>query len=397
MTQTDLVVIGAGVTGSAIARDAAMRGIRTTVIESGQVGAGTSGRFHSMLQSGSRYVVTDTVYAAECMRERLVMERIAPFARTATEGLFVAFDEEDLAFAERFAAAGEEAEIPVNWLDPAQIAAREPALSATKGGFVVPDAVFRPWELVPAIAASAMAHGAEFLTGTTVTEIVTGPDGLTGVRVRTEEGQERLIESAALVIAAGAWAADLGAQAGLKIEVETAKGAMLVVPGERVNSVVNRLRPPQSFDIAVPLNGSTVFGTTSSIVDSAADVAVTPEEFTELSEEFLAFLPGAVDEDRSKWTAYAGVRPLVSAAPGEGGAVSRKHAVFSGSVANVFGVVGGSFTTHRAMAEDVVDRVARNLDVGAESRTAYEQLAPAPDVAWSAASPMQSNGIGLST
>lgn len=397
MSKERLVVIGAGVTGSAIARDAAQRGIATTVIETGEIGGGTSGRFHSMLQSGARYVVTDTEYAAECMRERRISEKIAPFARVDTEGLFVLFEDDDPAFADEFRASAERAEIPVRWLNSAEVAQREPLIARTQGGFVVPDAVFHPWEMVPAIAASAIAHGAEFLTHTCAVDIESDGNNVTGVVVEDEMGVRWTIAADSVVISAGTWSPQLGARVGLNIDVETAKGSMLVVHDQLVSSVINRCRPPQSFDIAVPLNGSTVFGTTSLIVDDPDDTSVSAAELEELRAELRAFIPSTADMDEAQWSSYAGVRPLVSASPGDGGAVSRKHAVFSGDIAGVFGIVGGSFTTHRAMAEDVVNQVAQRIGVDRPSQTAREVLTRATNITWSTKAPMQRRGIALAS
>jgi glycerol-3-phosphate dehydrogenase len=393
MREFDLIVIGGGVTGVAIARDASMRGIKTALVEKGDIGSGTSGRWHSMLQSGSRYVVTDTSYAAQCMQERLIMENIAPFARKATGGLFVSLEEDDPAFIEKFESSAAEAGIPVKWRTAAEIAELEPNVAPTRGGFTVPDAVFHAWKMVPAIAYSAVSHGAKLFTNSEVVafEIQTGE--LAGVTIRSASGSLETLHAPTTVVAAGAWASDLGRELGLNIEVETAKGAMLVLPGEIVNSVVNRLRVPSSFDISVPLNGSTVFGTTSSIVESPEDVAVSPAELEELAIEALKFHPKLVGADRGEWRSYAGVRPLVSSSPGIGGVVSRKHAVFQGTVPGTWGIVGGSFTTHRAMAEDVTDRVADFLDIDVTSRTAFEPLAETNDIAWAAGAPLQASGI----
>ena len=63
-------VIGGGATGCGVARDLVLRGYQTTLIEFGDLGSGTTSRFHGMLQSGARYVVSDTPYAAECFKER---------------------------------------------------------------------------------------------------------------------------------------------------------------------------------------------------------------------------------------------------------------------------------------------------------------------------------------
>lgn len=387
-TVADLIVVGGGVTGCAVARDAAMRGLRVVLVEQGDIGAGTSGRFHSMLQSGSRYVLTDVAYAAECMRERRIIGRTAPFAFEKTDGLFVTFDGDDPTFAERFAEQAAAAQIPVERLTPGQIAAREPALAPTSGGFSVPDAVFKPWLMVPAIAESAAQHGAEIRTRARVLGLGANSDGTKTVDIDEGDGVVTTLVCASLVIAAGTWTPELAGQLGQKVDVEISKGVMLVVRQRPFRSVVNRCRPAQSFDIAVPVVDATVFGTTSSTVASPLEVDVTTDEVRQLSDEFARWWPefGRV---RAGLSAYAGVRPLVAQSPGEGGAVSRRHAVFhDGDVDGVFSIIGGSFTTHRAMAEDVVNHVAAALGVTTPCRTADETLRPATTVTWSADAPM---------
>ena len=83
------IIIGGGATGCGVARDLSMRGFKVTLIEFGDLGSGTSSRFHGMLQSGARYAVSDTEYAAECMRERLNIANTAPEVVEQTGGLFV--------------------------------------------------------------------------------------------------------------------------------------------------------------------------------------------------------------------------------------------------------------------------------------------------------------------
>lgn len=388
MSTVDVIVVGGGVTGCAVARDAAMRGLRVTLIEQGGIGAGTSGRFHSMLQSGSRYVATDVTYAAECMQERRIIERIAPFAFENTQGLFVMFEHDDPAFGEVFAEQAALAQIPVEHLTAAQIAAQEPNLAPTIGGYSVPDAVFRPWLMVPAIAESALHHGAEIRLYTRVLGIRAEPDGSKTIDIRNQDGSVESLVSSTVVLAAGTWTPDLAGQLGQKVDVEVSKGAMLVVPHRPFRSVINRCRPATSFDIAVPIVDATVFGTTSSTVSSPLDIEVSADEIECLTREFAQWWPGFT-KSGGIWSTYAGVRPLVAKSPGEGGAVSRKHAVFDESdVGGVFSIVGGSFTTHRAMAEDVVNRVTTHLGLSVECRTADEELQPATSLAWSADAPM---------
>ena len=84
-----IVVIGGGATGCGVARDLSLRGYKVILIEYGDLGSGTSSRFHGMLQSGARYAVSDTAYAAECYRERETISKIIPGAVELIGGVFV--------------------------------------------------------------------------------------------------------------------------------------------------------------------------------------------------------------------------------------------------------------------------------------------------------------------
>ena len=76
-----IIVIGGGATGCGVARDLLLRGYQTILVESGSLGSGTSSRSHGMLQSGARYAVTETSFAAECYRERNIISKIIPKPR----------------------------------------------------------------------------------------------------------------------------------------------------------------------------------------------------------------------------------------------------------------------------------------------------------------------------
>ena len=86
----DALVIGGGATGAGLLRDLARRGLRTLLVEKSDLGTGTSGRYHGLLHSGGRYVVTDPVAARECIAENRIVRRIAPACIEDTGGWFVA-------------------------------------------------------------------------------------------------------------------------------------------------------------------------------------------------------------------------------------------------------------------------------------------------------------------
>jgi glycerol-3-phosphate dehydrogenase len=390
----DLIVIGGGVTGCAVARDAALRGLDVTLIEREQLGAGTSGRFHGMLQSGARYVTTDAAYASQCMRERRILERTASHARVNTGGMFVQLPDDPPEFADQFAQACEAAEIPARILTPAEVAAREPALVPVVLGYEVPDAVFRPWQLVTALAEDAHAHGATIRTGENVTRIESDARGC-ALEARARDGRCQEMQGRVVVIAAGPWSRDLAADAGQAAPMELAKGSMLVIPERIVTGVVNRCRPPGSFDILVPFGDVTIFGTTSLDVEDPNGIRVQASEQAALlanARTMAKDLDGGSDLHP---TSYAGVRPLAVSAPGFGGAVSRRHVVITGEDSAVLTVVGGSFTTHRAMAEEAVDEACARLGVNIACQTADTALPPpSGQFAWSRNAALQPALVG---
>src|SRR5437879_12940073 len=84
------VVVGGGATGSGVLRDLAMRGLRALLVERADFASGTSGRYHGLLHSGGRYVVSDLGSASDCARENVILRRIAPGCLELTGGYFVA-------------------------------------------------------------------------------------------------------------------------------------------------------------------------------------------------------------------------------------------------------------------------------------------------------------------
>src|ERR1700754_447839 len=100
--QTDVLVIGGGATGAAVAWDCALRGFDTILAERRDLAEGTSGRFHGLLHSGGRYAVKDPRAAEECIAENRILRRVAADCIEDTGGLFVTTPFDDPAYADRF-------------------------------------------------------------------------------------------------------------------------------------------------------------------------------------------------------------------------------------------------------------------------------------------------------
>ena len=371
-----VVVIGGGATGCGVARDLILRGFMVTLVEFGDLGSGTTSRFHGMLQSGARYAVSDTNYAAECMRERRIIARLAPEAVERTGGLFVSLPDDPPGFSDEFLAGCQNADITINELDPDQVMAEEPNLSRhIVRAFAVPDATVHSWMLVNLLADDVRRRGGEILARHQVTEI-----DVFGGRVRSVlaegSGGQRRIDADVVVNAAGAWSGRIASLVGEAVELELTKGSIIVFSHRLVSRAINRCRPPTSNDIMVPTGTVSLFGTTSEVVDNPDTTHVRPDEIQELLDNAEPLIPGI--RGYRAFRAWAGVRPLckpdnwTSDQP-----LPRRHLVTDhadNGIEGFFTVCGGSLTTHRAMAEDLGDHVCQRFGINAPCETATTPL-----------------------
>src|SRR3954469_7955031 len=162
--ETEVLVIGGGSTGAGVARDAAMRGFSTALVERGDLATGTTGRFHGLLHSGGRYAVKDPVAARECVVENPILRRTATDCIEDTGGLFVSTRWDDPAFGADFLRGCRETGVPVEEVPVSEVLRREPRLDpGITRAFAVPDANLDPWKLVSACTRSATDYGARIL------------------------------------------------------------------------------------------------------------------------------------------------------------------------------------------------------------------------------------------
>ena len=112
MNPPQVIIIGAGSTGSALAHDLALRGLSVTVVERAGVASGTTGHNQAQLHSGARYAVVDPELARECIQENRILRQIMPGVLELNEGLFVAISEQDLAYSRLFLEACQDCGIP---------------------------------------------------------------------------------------------------------------------------------------------------------------------------------------------------------------------------------------------------------------------------------------------
>ena len=161
----DVLIIGGGATGVGTARDCAMRGLRTLLVERYDLTTGATGRNHGLLHSGARYAVTDKESATECIRENMILRKIARPYVEEHDGLFITLPEDDLEYQARFVQSCLDAGIEADVIDPRMALQMEPSVNPSLIGAVkVPDGSIDPFRLTMANALDAQIHGADFLT-----------------------------------------------------------------------------------------------------------------------------------------------------------------------------------------------------------------------------------------
>jgi glycerol-3-phosphate dehydrogenase len=382
---TDVVVVGGGVTGVAVLRDLALRGVSAVLVERFDLGTGTSGRWHGLLHSGARYAVRDQESARECIEENTVLRRIAPHTIEDIGGLFVLLPGDDEAYAGKFVEGCQASGIPTEELSAAAARRREPLLAPdVKLAFAVPDGGIDSWALLRSMAADARARGCRVLVRHPLVGVERDGDRITAVRVHDQvAGEDRLIGCQWVVNAAGAWAGEVGRMAGVPIRMIAGKGVMVVMASRYVRGVVNACRKPADGDIIVPQHEVAILGTTSVQVDSPDDIAVAPADVDRMVDMCAQMVPSIASGRVLR--AFAGSRPLYQPESADGGAdggdtreVSRTFTVLDHAsrdgLGNMLSIVGGKLTTCRQMAEALVDRLAERMGVTEPCSTATEVL-----------------------
>lgn len=385
--QTDVLVIGGGVTGMGIARDLALRGVPCIVAEWRDVASGASGGNHGLLHSGARYVKSDREAAAECLEENEILKRTAAHCIEDCGGLFVAVEGDDAGYIEAFPSLCAAAGIPATPVPVGEAREMEPALSAKLiSAFHVPDGSIDPFRLcLDLMAHAASLAGSVFLPDARITGFdIRGGKIVAAKAYHHIHGAFR-IEAKEYVIAAGAWSGEIAAMAGAAIDLVYSKGTLLVTHDRLTKRVINRLRPSGDGDILVPGGTVSVLGTTSVRLHTLDAIVPTIAEVETNIREGAPMVPALATVRYIR--SYAGVRPLAGSGDADR-AVSRNFSLVdhaqpeNGGIENLMTITGGKVTTFRLMAEKTCDLVCAKLGVAAPCRTRDILLPPAAASGW---------------
>ncbi|MFA8434998.1 MAG: anaerobic glycerol-3-phosphate dehydrogenase subunit A [Marinifilaceae bacterium] len=377
----DVIIIGGGATGAGTARDCAMRGLSVLLVERHDFATGATGRNHGLLHSGARYAVTDQESASECIKENMILRRIASHCVEENDGLFITLPDDDISFQSQFVDACSTAGINTEIIDPKLARRMEPSVNPDLIGAVkVPDGSVDPFRLTLSNALDAKINGADLLTQHEVTGIIREQERVVGVDLFNHETKENVKYYGKLIVnASGIWGHHIANLAGVSVNMFPAKGSLLIF-GHRVNKMVlNRCRKPANADILVPGDTICLIGTTSERIpyDQIDNMFVSKEDVDVLIREGVKLSPSLATTRILR--AYAGVRPLVAADNDPSGrSISRGIVLLDheerDGLSGFITITGGKLMTYRLMAEWATDLICKKLSVEKQCTTADKPL-----------------------
>ncbi|HEU4879228.1 MAG TPA: glycerol-3-phosphate dehydrogenase/oxidase [Gemmatimonadaceae bacterium] len=360
----DVLVIGGGITGAGVARDAAIRGMRVAIVDKGDWASGTSSKSSRLVHGGIRYLEHGEIaLVRESVREREILLRIAPGlvrpleftwpiyrgARLPKWKLRVGLTVYDML-------AGKARGRRHHSLDRNGVMALEPGLRDEKlvGGMSYFDAETDDAGLTRANVKSAVSHGAVAVSFAKVESITASAGKGDGALVRDMiDGGSARVAARVIVSATGPW------------QAKGTKGSHIVVPRVRVGNqaAVTMISPDDGrVMFTLPSGDDTVIGTTDLRTDETPDnVTASEPEIAYMLRAVNFYFPDAKLTPDNVTGTWAGIRPLAEAPPGTSpSSISREHRI-SRDKKGMLVVTGGKLTTYRSMAAEIVDHVESQL------------------------------------
>ncbi len=380
----DMVVVGGGVTGCGIARDAARRGLRVALVEMNDFAFGTSSRSSKLVHGGLRYLEQyEFNLVFEAVSERRILMDIAPHLVRPLGFLFPVYEHSRHKL--WFINAGMWVYDGLSLfrspqrhqnLDTEEVLGEEPLLGrkGLTGASLYYDCATDDARITLENALDAASHGACVCSYAKVIGFKTDARGrVSGVEIQDRtSGEKRVIEATAVVNATGPWTDQTLAMSGRgpkKPLLRPTKGVHIVVGHQALplQHAVLCMHPEDGrVMFAIPWGDQTYIGTTDTDdVNDPSAVYATAEDVSYILEVVKTHFPDSSltsDQVRSTW---AGLRPLMcpveSSSDGlDESSVSREHQIVVGQDGLVT-IAGGKLTTYRRMAAEVVDTVIKLL------------------------------------
>ncbi|MEP6920517.1 MAG: glycerol-3-phosphate dehydrogenase [bacterium] len=394
----DLIIIGAGINGAGIARDAAMRGLKVLLLDKGDIGSGTSSWSTRLIHGGLRYLEHGEFgLVRESLRERETLLKIAPHLVKPLPLLIPIYDRSRRGpwtmrtgmIAYDVLSLGKN--LPHHhMLSRAEALERAPGLNpeGLVGAALYYDGQVEFVErLVLENVLSARDHEAVVVTYAQVEKFIMSDGVCSGVQFRSElDGQQSTAHASLLINAAGPWVDRVLSTLSPEGNVESrliggTKGSHIVVApftGAPASALYIEADTDQRPFFIIPWNNHYLIGTTDLPYQGDLDhVAIDQNEIYYLLRETNGVIPSANLTRAKILYTYSGVRPLPQTGEKEAKSITRRHFIRQHArCKNLFSIVGGKITTYRSLAEETVDLVCQRLGRSRQKCTTDEVALP---------------------
>ncbi|MBT5855407.1 glycerol-3-phosphate dehydrogenase/oxidase [bacterium] len=384
----DLIIIGGGINGVAIAREAALRGLSVTLFEKGRLGDGASSNTSKLAHGGLRYLEQFKFgLVRESLRERDLLLKNCPDLVKPMPFIFPVYKGGKrpmwqiaigLFVYDFFSRKGS---LPRHkHLTVSQVQSAVPGINSDLllGGFCYYDAQMDDAEIVRRNAAHAKDSGAKIIERARVVGVNSNEGKAVGVLFESE-GKVSELKSSCILNCSGAWSNGVMAWGNgrQKVSVYPTKGVHLICPSQGLETAMI-LSAPQDNRIffVMPWKGKTLIGTTDTDFSGDPDsVKCTDDDQRYLLMAVSHYFPDWKLRDEDVLETFVGLRPLVKEAAKSASDISRDFHL-SRSETGVVTLLGGKFTTHRYMAEQTVDYLLDNVSELPRSKAAQTAFIP---------------------
>jgi glycerol-3-phosphate dehydrogenase len=387
----DVAIVGGGIVGCGIARDAASRGLRVVLVEKSDFGGGTTSASTRIVHGGLRYLeMLDLRLVRLDLRERETLLRIAPHLVRPLEFL-IPFFRGDVASALKmrlglavYDALSFDKNLPSRrWVTAAEARQMDPILKLTElsGVAAYHDArIDSPERLAVENIVDAEAHGGVALNYCEAVAAVHIHGRVAGIRVRDRlNGDEAVLASRVLVNATGAWFDHVNQLLSSRpsTAIRMTKGIHIVCRPVTSKAIVLFSQVDRRLMFAIPRRGLTWIGTTDTdFHGDPSDARTSRQDVDYVVASVKRLFPGLSVGDVLYTT--AGVRALVRRS-GSASSVTRMHRVVDGppiACEGVISILGGKITGYRAIAQEATDMVCRKVGAADRRSRTAETLLP---------------------
>ncbi|MFN2276677.1 MAG: glycerol-3-phosphate dehydrogenase/oxidase [Candidatus Promineifilaceae bacterium] len=369
----DLIIVGGGISGAGILREATRLGLRALLVEQADFAWGTSSRSSKLVHGGLRYLKEGRLrLTRDSVREREHLLNDGPGLIEPLNFLFASYDGEHPGRMVFRAGLTIYDLLALRWshryysADDFRMMAGQLTREGLEGGFRYGDAVTDDARLVLRVILEAVADGGTAISYTRAEDLIRNENGQVQGIVLHDLVGDRLANARAAVVAnaSGAWADRLRDLSGKQERIRPLRGSHLIFPAWRlpVAQAVSFLHPRDGRPIFIlPWEEVTLVGTTDEDHHDSLDrePCITGEEVAYLMAAVEARYPSlhvSLDDIRST---FAGVRPVIGSGKADPSKESRDHIIWNED--GLITVTGGKLTTFRLIAEEVMDEVRQQI------------------------------------